>query len=153
MSSSSMAEEWLPIDGTQYFPNCYLILIPFENQNSVVIQNTKAFINSLFITLGQSSGSLPYFLANQLFLPTFSKWGGSNTTSLKDLSKNGISVKSDTMSGWTFRFRPSQRMYSSSLMSANKAKGFFCQTKTSYCHNRHLILFLFHSFLFRFESN
>lgn len=48
MSSSSMAEEWLPIYGTQYFPNCYLILIPFENQNSVVIQNTKAFINSLF---------------------------------------------------------------------------------------------------------
>ena len=33
----------------------------------------------LFINLGQSSGSLPYFLTNQLLLPTFRRWGGSNS--------------------------------------------------------------------------
>ena len=80
----------------------------------------KHSANPALISFCQVLFKIPYFLAIQLFAPSFIRCGGSKTTNLKLSSSNGKSVKSSAISGLISKLLPSHNVWVSVLISPNK---------------------------------
>ena len=68
--------------------------------------------------------STPYLMPSHEVFPALHRCGGSNTTSRKLSSGNGISRKSAIRSGFTSNRRPSQRYWAKLRLSMNTVAGF-----------------------------
>lgn len=97
------------------------------------VANTRKHSSNPFCKSSfQLSDSFPYFAANQLFFPAFTRCGGSNATSLNEPSAYGRFLKSSNVSGSIFNSRvpdalPCDRSVSSifsSLQSPKMTLGF-----------------------------
>src|SRR5690625_930745 len=82
-------------------------------------------VKPCLISNGQVSLSFPYFFANQLLSPAFTKCGDSNTTKWNELQSNGMSLKSAIISGLAFNARPSHNVSLNCRLSMYKTSLWF----------------------------